>query len=98
MGKFCWNSCLQRWIIELETPYFLRTSSMVVSRWRLSRTTFALNSGVYCFLLYSTIHSPYPSGSFFLPYLLVKYSRYWTHLRRQEKVPHQDFVLLISVF
>lgn len=78
-GRFFWNSSLQRWIIELETPYFLRTSSIVVSRCKLSKTTFALNSGVYFFLLYSAILSPYLSGSFFLPYSLVKYSRYWTH-------------------
>src|SRR5712692_799912 len=56
-GRFCLNSSRQRWIIEVETPYFLRTSSMVVSRCRLSKTTFALNSDVYCFLLSSAIHS-----------------------------------------
>ena len=85
-GRFFWNSSLQRWIIELETPYFLRTSSIVVSRCKLSKTTFALNSGVYCFLLYSAIHSPYLSGSLFLPYPLVKYSRYWTDMFRNKQL------------
>src|SRR5260370_1186311 len=49
---------------------------MVVSRCRLSSTTFNLNSGVYCLRLCSigsnTFHfSPFPCSS-------VHYTRYWT--------------------
>lgn len=37
-------------IIEVETPYFLHTSSMAVSRCRLSKITSAFNPVMCCFL------------------------------------------------
>src|SRR6266702_7556676 len=73
---FARNSCLQRWIIEVATPNFVRTSSMVVSRCRLSRTTFNLNSAVYCFRVFAIASNTFLFRS--LPCSLVHYTRYWT--------------------
>src|SRR6266566_6511923 len=77
-GTFWLNSCRHRWIIEVETPNFLRTSSMVVSRCMLSKTTLALNSAVYCCRFLVAISFRYLSGECFLPYVLVHYIRYRT--------------------
>src|SRR6266568_3884177 len=44
-GPLCWNACRHRLTIEEETANLRHTSSMVVSRCKLSSTTLNLNSG-----------------------------------------------------
>src|SRR6266700_4086479 len=62
--------------MEFDTPNFLRTSSKVVSRCKLSSTTFSLNSGVCCFRCFSIC-----SNTFLVPFFPsspVYYTRYRT--------------------
>src|SRR6266566_8441163 len=62
--------------MEFVTPNFLRTSSKVVSRCKLSSTTFSLNSGVCCFRCFSIC-----SNTFLVPFFPsspVYYTRYRT--------------------
>src|SRR5260370_28159944 len=73
------KSCRPGWIIEVVTPYFRRTASIVVSRCKLSSTTFALNSAVYCCRFLVVISFWYLSREHLLPYPLVHYIRYRTN-------------------
>ena len=50
----------------------------LVAVWRLSRTTFTLNSCISRFLSFPAIHLQYFLGSIFLPYTIVKKNRYLT--------------------
>src|SRR5258708_1410398 len=52
---------------------------MVVSRCRLSSTTFNLNSAVYCLRFFSMGSNTFHFGPF--PCSSVHYTRYWTSLR-----------------
>src|SRR6266516_1004760 len=75
-ATFCLNPFRQRGLVKLVTPYFSRTASIVVSRCKLSSTTFALNSAVYCCRFLVVISFRYLSGERLLPYTLVHYIRY----------------------
>src|SRR5260221_9078078 len=80
----------------METPNFWRTSSMVVSRCRLSSTTFNLNSAVYCLRFFSmgsnTFHfSPFPCSS-------VHYTRYWTQYPPIQQRTYNNKGLVIGLF
>src|SRR5579871_4245936 len=62
--------------MELEMPNLRQTSSCVVSRCRLSSTTFSLYSAEYCLRLASIMSSTFLRLCF--PYLPIYSIRYWT--------------------
>ena len=74
-GPSCWNSCRHRLTTELGTSNLRHTSSMVVSRCKLSTTTLNLNSAVYDFRL---------PGIFDVPFscFTVYFTRYGTEAVR----------------
>src|SRR5579871_1324999 len=65
--------------MELEMPNLRQTSSCVVSRCRLSSTTFSLYSAEYCLRLASIMSSTFLRLCF--PYLPIYSIRYWTGVR-----------------